>query len=94
MQNKKIYEEKAQAELDELYVKIHVLKAKKNVLEADTKIEYEKKIDELEELKKDTFVKFDEIKNSTSDAWKELKDGFEKSSKAMEKSIQSVFSRF
>lgn len=94
MENKQAYEQKAQAKLDQLNGEIQVLKAKKDNAKADAKIEYEQKIDELHKLEDEIANKLDEIKNTSSDAWEELKDGFEKSSTTMENAIKSAFSKF
>jgi uncharacterized coiled-coil DUF342 family protein len=91
---KNAYEQKAQAKIDELSAKVEVLNAKKDAAKADTKIEYEEKIKELNSLKNEIKEKFDNIKNSSDDAWKELKSGFEKSSKIMEDTINSALSKF
>ncbi len=91
---KNAYEQKAQAKIDELSAKIDVLNAKKDAAKADTKIEYEKKIKELDSLKNEVKEKLTSIKNSSDDAWEELKSGFEKSSKIMEDTINSALSKF
>jgi multidrug resistance efflux pump len=91
---KNAYVEKAQAQLDELSGKIKVLKAKAEGAQASAKIEYEKRIEELNTLKETTMKKLEEIKNSTDDAWEKTKIGFEKSVKSIEEKIKSTISKF
>ncbi|WP_320033677.1 coiled coil domain-containing protein [Campylobacterota bacterium DY0563] len=92
--DKNTYEQKAQAKLDEIDGRIQVLKAKKDGLEADAKIEYDKKIEELNSLKDETLDKFNKLKSSSSDAWDEFKAGFEKSTEIMESSLKAALSKF
>jgi|GEM_PF-5059087 len=88
------YIKKAQAKLDELNGNIKLLKAKKDNLEAEVQIEYDKKIEEIELLKKDVENRLDDINSSSNEAWIELKNGFEKSSRIMEETVKSALSKF
>lgn len=63
---------------------------------AQTHIEqgYREQINELRQKQKETREKLDKIKNSGSDAWLELKNGFEKSRDALESSLKNALDQF
>lgn len=77
MSNKEAYEQKMEARIDAWNAELDKLKAQAKEKSADAEIEYNKRIDELEEKKAKARSKLDEIKNSSSETWEDLKDGMQ-----------------
>ncbi|EQB34400.1 hypothetical protein M947_10995 [Sulfurimonas hongkongensis] len=94
MSMKEAYEQKLQAQLDEWNAEIDKLKAKANGADADRKIEYEKKIDELQSMQETASKKLNELKDASDDAWKDLKAGIESAWDSMDSALKSATSRF
>lgn len=94
MSMKDAYQQKLQSQLDEWHAEIDQLKAKANAAEADTKIEYEKEIEELEAMQATANEKLDHLKNASDDAWEDLKAGMDNAWSSIERSLNSARSRF
>jgi hypothetical protein len=91
---KEAYEQKLQAQLDEIALEIEKLNVKANKAEADTKLEYHKEIDKLKALQEQAKVKLDNIKQSSNDAWEDLKSGMDNAWTALSDAVKSANSRF
>ena len=94
MDNREAYEQKAQAKYNQLNAEIEKINAKLSESDADMKIKYNEKINELNQLREDVQNKLHDIKNSSEEAWEDLKNGFENSSKAMKEAVESAISKF
>jgi uncharacterized coiled-coil DUF342 family protein len=90
MSLKQAYEHKMQTQLDEWSAEIDKLKAKADSAEADQRIEYYKKIDELHSMHESTTNKLNELKNAGDDAWADLKAGID----SLNDSMKSAIARF
>ena len=71
------YVEKLKAKLDEWNAEIDRLQAKSKNAEADARIEYEQKVGELRRLRDDARERLDHLKGAGSDAWDEMRSGFQ-----------------
>ena len=94
MDKKEAYEKKMEAQLDEWNARIDMLKAKAAKAEADSKIELQDNIDELQKKRQEAEDKLQELRNSSSDAWEDLKDGVEKAWSDFGAAVKSATSRF
>ena len=75
---RKAYEEKLDAQINELNAQLALIKAKADKAKADAKVEYYRTIEDLQ-LKRDTArAKLHELKASGDNAWDDLKTGAEK----------------
>lgn len=88
MSTREAYQMKLEAQLDEWNTRLDGLKAEADQLNAESRIAYSKKLDELKEKQQAARTKLDELrqasdgsweglKNVTGRAWKELHDEFE-----------------
>ena len=75
--NKDAYKQKIEAELELAQAKLSELKAKAKSKVADTRIEYDKHVAELERHVSSTRAKLSELTEAGDDAWEHLKDGVE-----------------
>ncbi len=75
MENREAYIEKFNAQLKEIRADLDKLDAKARQSEADLKIKYQDQIEDLKRKQIEAQAKLDEIKNSSGDAWQELKAG-------------------
>lgn len=91
---KKAYEEKLEAEMNEISAKIDVLKAKAAKAKSAGKADYYETIEDLEEKKEVVRSKMNQLKDSGSDAWEEIKAGTEKAWSDLSDSVQSAISKF
>ena len=94
MSMKKAYQNKLQAQLDEWSAEIDKLKAKADRAEADAQLEYYKEIGELRSMQKEASSKLLELKNSSDDAWEDLKAGMDSSWNMVGNALKSAASRF
>ncbi|MHB8789734.1 MAG: sll1863 family stress response protein [Desulfobulbaceae bacterium] len=91
---RKAFEEKLDAQIDELNAQIALLKAKADKAKAEAKIEYRKSIEGLQ-LKRDTArAKLHELKSSSDEAWEDLKSGAEKAWDDLKSAFHAAAAKF
>lgn len=93
-ENKDAYVEKLQAKMDEWNAEIKKLDAKARQAEADSKIKYEKELEDLRARRKDLEEKMSRLRKSGEGAWKDLKTGIESAWQSLDTAITSAASRF
>ncbi len=91
---KKVYIEKAEAELKEWGAKIDVLKAKTEKSKGDIKIKYLEQIIELRNKQEALKKKLRELKGSGDGAWADLKEGMDYALDDLKRSLKRALSRF
>jgi len=91
---KEAYEKKLQAQLDEWSAEIDRLKAKAESQEADVQLQYYKEIEELRSLQAAANDKLLELKESSDDAWEDLKAGVDSARDSLGQALRSAISRF
>lgn len=91
---RKAFEEKLDAQIDELNAQIALFKAKADKAKAEAKVEYYKSIDGLQ-FKRDTArAKLHELKASGDEAWDDLKTGAEKAWDDLRSAFHSAAAKF
>lgn len=94
MENKEAYREKLEAQMREWSAKIDLLKAKADQTEAEAKIEYKNRIEDLRQRKEALQAKLKELQNASDAAWKEIKAGAESAAADLKDALQSALSKF
>ncbi|MEL6744607.1 MAG: coiled coil domain-containing protein [Pseudomonadota bacterium] len=94
MSMKEAYVEKIQARLNQWDTEIENLKSKAAEASADAKIEYERQVDELQGMQKETQAKLDELRAAGDDAWTDLKAGVENAWDSLERASHKIVERF
>ena len=91
---KEAYKKKLEAQFDEWKVEIDKLKAKANKAEADAQIKYHKQIENIRAKQEAVREKLVELKDSSDEAWGDLKAGLDNAMKDLGDTIKSATSRF
>lgn len=94
--NRKAYEEKLDAQLNEWKAQIALLKARadKVKVKAEAKIEYYKIIEVLHRKQDEAMTKLRELKTAGDEAWEDLKTGTEKVWAEVRTAFHEATSRF
>jgi len=94
MSSRPEYEIKLQKQLDEFNAEIETLKARADKAEADAESWHHKQIEELQEKHKRAKVKLGELKESSDDAWEDMKEGMATAWKSVSLALKSAAKRF
>jgi len=94
MEDKDAYIQKLHARLDEWNAEIDKLKAKADKAEAESRIEFQKQIENLRQRRQEAEKKVDEVRAAGEGAWEDLKSGVQLAWDAMEQAIKSARTRF
>jgi TolA-binding protein len=93
-QTKEEYQQKLDARLQELDAEIAKLREKGQDLKDDAKVRWEENMASLETKREAARVKLAELKNSSSEAWKEVREGAQAAWEEMEAAFQKASSEF
>lgn len=94
MNEKVLYKQKKQAQLDEWHAEVDKLKAKASGASADAKIEINKKIENLEGKIKEGQAKLAGLSEVSEDAWESVKDSVESSWDSIESAFGEAADKF
>ncbi|MBT8078610.1 MAG: coiled coil domain-containing protein [Gammaproteobacteria bacterium] len=94
MNDKKAYEQKMEARLEEWAAEIDKLKARAKKSDAEAKIEINNQIDEAKEMQQKVEDRLDELRSTSDDAWSDIKQGLDAASASLGASLRSAVSRF
>ncbi len=94
MDKKNEYVKKLHAKIDEWNADIDKLVAKKDRLEANARLEYQERIEEIKKKRDDLKENISEINQASEGAWQDLKAGVDLSWEAMNQAIRSAASKF
>ena len=94
MDSKEAYREKLEAQMREWSAKIDLLKARADQAEAEAKIEYRNRIEDIRQRKEALQAKFRELENASDAAWKDIKAGTERAAADLRDALQSALSQF
>ncbi len=90
---KDAYQKKAEAELDELEAKIALMKARAEKATAETRIRYERQVDELSRKYDQSKKRFNEFIQSSQEGWEEVQSGLDKAIQDLRTSVNSAANR-
>ena len=94
MSMKEAYQQKIEAQLDEWTAEIDKMKAKAAKAEADARLEYNDRIEELRLKQLVAQEKLQEFREAGEDAWEDLKAGLELAWDSLGEAVKSARSRF
>lgn len=92
--NNALYQQKAEAKLNEIGAKIDELKARSEQVNADVKIEMNKRIQQLEQQRQSAREKLQRISKAGESAFEDLKAGAELALTDLKTAIDSAWDRF
>lgn len=94
MSARKIFVEKLKAKLDEWNAEVDRLESKAKMIDAQNQARYRATIQEIKAKIQQVERKLTVIKNSSTDAWQDLKEGAEIAWKDFEASVKQVKEQF
>ncbi len=92
--NKAAYKQKIEAELELAQAKVAELKARAKLKVADTRIDYDQQIREIEKRADLVRAKLKELGHASEEAWGSLREGVETSWAAMSSAVKDAISKF
>lgn len=94
MKNKKLFQQKKQAQLDEWSAELDKLKAKASNFSADAQLKANKLIKELKIKIEDGKKKLSELGSASEDSWESIKGGIETAWDSMKTAITDAVNKF
>lgn len=94
MNEKELYQQKKQAQLDEWKADVDKLKAKASGVSADTQLELNKQVEALEGKIGKGQTKLGEIADASGEAWESIKQGVESSWASMKSAFSDAEAKF
>lgn len=91
---KKVYQKKAEAQLEVWKADIAKLKAKAEVAGADAQQELNNVVADLQQKKEEATQQLAELRNASESAWEEVKAGFEISWDALGMAVDDAVAKF
>jgi chromosome segregation ATPase len=88
------YVQKLKARMDEWNAEIDKIEAKADQAEAESRIEYQKQLENLRARRKEVEDKMAELQQAGDGAWEDLKAGIESARDALGNALKSAASRF
>lgn len=94
MNEKELYQQKKQAQLDERKAEVDKLKAKASGASADAQLELNKQIEALEGKLEEGKTKLAEIADASEDTWESIKEGVESAWDSMKSAFSDAAAKF
>ena len=94
MNDKELYQQKKQAQLDELKAEVDKLKAKASGASADAQLEMNKQIKSLESKIEDGKSKLSELAKASEQGWESLKGGVESAWGSLKAGVSDAAKKF
>ncbi len=94
MEDKELYREKFEAKLREIKARIELLEAKAAQVKAESKLEYQRHLDELRRKRDALRSRLDEFKTSGGEAWKDIRAGMEKAADDLKQAVDKAMDKF
>lgn len=88
------YVQKLKAKMNEWNAEIDKIEAKADQADAESKIEYEKQVEDLRAKRKEVEDKMAELQQAGEGAWEDLKKGIESAWDSLGNALKSATSRF
>lgn len=92
--NKEEFKAKANQTIDEVAGKINELKAKKEAAVGDSKVKYEKALQDMESKKADLQSKKADLENASEEKWDEVKNAFSSATEDFKEGWKKLSSLF
>ena len=94
METKEAYQEKVEAQLQQLQSQIDELKVKASLAKLEAKDKYNEELSDLNAKCETTRLKLQELKTKSDSAWEEMKAGLEKAWDELQNSFNRAVARF
>ena len=94
MDDKEAYRQSAEAKLKEWNARMDLLKAKAEQADAEARIEYSRRIQELEIKGSEVRDMLDRMKTGSGNAWRDLKSGVEEAIVDLKRAVDRAYAQF
>ena len=94
MDDKEAYRQSAEAKLKEWNARMDLLKAKAEQADAEARIEYSRRIQELEIKGSEVRDMLDRMKTGSGNAWRDLKSGVEEAIVDLKSAVDRAYAQF
>ena len=94
MDDKSAYKKKMEAKIDEINAEIQRLRAKAKGAEADAELKARDWIASLESKRDHLSGKLAELRQSTGESWKDIREGLDHAYAEMEQALTKAFARY
>ena len=94
MDEKKAYEQKIEAQIDEWRAEMEKLGARARKMEAEGRIEAESRIEDLKAKQAAAEAKLEELRKAGSAAWSDLKGGIDRAVQELGDAVKNAASKF
>ena len=94
MDDKDRHREKLEAKFREVKARIELLEAKAAQVKAESKIEYQRHLDELRQKRDAMRSRLDEIKTTGGEAWRDIRAGMEKAADDLKEAVDKAMAKF
>jgi predicted nucleic acid-binding Zn-ribbon protein len=94
MSEKDAYVQKLHAKIDEWNAEIDKLKAKADKAGAESRLDYQKEIETLQQRRKEFEERLTKVRHAGESAWQDLRSGAQNAWDAMEDALRSARSKF
>jgi hypothetical protein len=92
--DKENFKNNAKKTIDEIFVKIDELEAKKDKALGHAKAEYEEKLSKLKLKKDELQIKYDKLVEASEEDWEEVKKAFSSASESFKDGFSKIASLF
>ena len=93
-QSKKAYQEKTEAQLKEIKVRMKLLEAKADKVKAEAKVKYNEQLADLRQKQELVEARFNKLKAEGSEAWREFTSGIDEAMSTLRHSVDEALAQF
>lgn len=94
MDTKEAYQEKTEAQLEELKARIGLMEAKAARAKAEAKVQYSEQIETLHRKRQGVEERLEGLQAAGSEAWRELAGGVDEAMASLQKAVASAAAQF
>lgn len=94
MEEQQAYKEKLKAKIDEWDAKIKEMRAKADQAQAESKIEYQQQVDQMETKREKLSDQLEQIKQAGGEAWKDIAAGADRALDELRESFEKAKAKF
>lgn len=84
------FKEQAKKSIDDIFVKMDELEAKKNTIEGHAKAKHKEKINDMKTKKKELQAKYDDLSDASDEKWEEVKSAFSSASDSFKEGFSKI----
>jgi len=91
---KETYQQKLEAQLDEVEARLNLWRAKMEQAGADAKLEYQRQLENVEKQRDTARNRLQELRDASEDAWEEMKAGVDRAWNELQSAFENAADHF